>query len=270
MPFSDSLAKTKEHIRDWDVCLICSHNYEQAGATSNQQVSTTIEIKSTLNKALIEDYCTRNNVRAESIYQLAWAIAVSAFAGVTSPCSGFVGLSPTSRRLSLFRCKIDSNQHLAGLLKALEVRYLREPAGDGLSTKTTPEDDEMVVVTPAVLTTGLYDSIIVQMLDANSVDPALEVGKWSSYVQIPLAVYIFETASGNSVFSRLATMSKLLSSHRATSLGESFVETANALIENENETLSNINIMGDADRKRVQLWNASAIHMDERCIYEVI
>lgn len=62
----------------------------------------------------------------------------------------------------------------------------------------------MVVVTPAVLTTRLYDSNIVQMADANSVDPTLEVKKWSNYLQIPLAVYIFETVSGNSVFLRLA------------------------------------------------------------------
>lgn len=131
MPSSDSLSKTKEQIRGWDVSLNCSHNFEQAGATSNQQVPTTIGIESTLNKVLIEDYCTRSNARAEFIYQLSWAITVSALAGVTSPCLGFVGLSPTGRKRSLCRCKIDLNQRLAGLLKASAVRYLREPAGNG-------------------------------------------------------------------------------------------------------------------------------------------
>lgn len=101
-------------------------------------------------------------------------------------------MSPTGRKPSLFRCKIDSNQQVAGLRRALQVRDFREPAGDGLSTKPAMEDDEIAVVASTALKTDLYHSIMVHIADANNVDPAMEMNKWSKYLQIPHTVYILK------------------------------------------------------------------------------
>ena len=227
----------------------------------------------------IRKFCRQHNCTAANLYQLTWAVTLSRYTDLVDVCFGCLASGrdvpvPQAERMvgplinmMICRLRLDDTSSLLDLLEEL-----REDSTRSLSHQHTSLGKLQQHL--GLGGRALFNSVVnVQRLPRcehqNSDVSVTEVAA-EDPSEYKVSLNFEERVETGSVLATISYWTSWLSDGQAANLADTLVQVIESIVANPQQTLSELNVVSEAQRDRFERWNSNPLLTVGSCIHDLV